>query len=141
EGRDEAAARDAAHELFARILQRGSLGAADPTRGRFRTYLLGALKHFLADQRKGERRQKRGGGATVESIDTSTEIEGEEVPREFEDAQATFSDAAFDRGWALTVMDRALKVVADEFAATGRREQFDQLKPWLAGDAPALSQS
>lgn len=62
EGRDEDAARELAQEFFARVLQHGDLGAADPSRGRFRSYLLGAVKHFLADHRKQPGRQKRGGG-------------------------------------------------------------------------------
>ena len=71
EGRDEDAARELTQEFFARVLAGGGFDEADPERGRFRSYLLGALKHFLADQRKREHRLKRGGGATPESLDAS----------------------------------------------------------------------
>ncbi len=139
EGRDDEAARELAQEFFARILQHGDLGAADPNRGRFRSYLLGAVKHFLADQRKREGRLKRGGGVAAESLDAPVTEDG--APVDLPDAGATVPDAWFDRQWALAVMERALNVVATEFAANGKATQFDQLKPWLAGEAPALSQA
>src|SRR5262245_48730563 len=73
EGRPEDAARELAHEFFAGVLKRGQLGAADRARGRFRSYLLGAVKHFLADQRKYARREKRGEGIAPESLDNSSD--------------------------------------------------------------------
>src|SRR5688572_26523494 len=62
-GRDDDAARDMAHEFFAAVLAGRSLRGADPARGRFRNYLLGAVKHFVADQRDRTLAEKRGGGA------------------------------------------------------------------------------
>src|SRR6185436_18156870 len=74
EGRNEDAARELTQEFFARVLGGGGFDSADPERGRFRSYLLGALKHFLGDQRKRESRLKRGGGVAAESLDrTSSE--------------------------------------------------------------------
>ncbi len=139
EGRDDEAARELAQEFFARILQRGDLGAADPERGRFRSYLLGAVKHFLADQRKHGDRAKRGGGAVPESLDSPV-IEGAPVP-EVADVSAVVPDAWFDREWALAVMDRALNAVEAEFKSAGKAEQFDRLQPWLVGETEALSQA
>lgn len=139
DGRDDEAARELAQEFFARILQRGDLGAADPSRGRFRSYLLGAVKHFLADQRKREGCQKRGGGVAAESLDAPVTADG--APPDLPDPGAAVPDAWFDRQWALAVMERALSAVAAEFAAHGKAAQFDLLKPWLAGEAPALSQA
>jgi len=139
EGRDEDAARELTQEFFARILQRGEVGAADPARGRFRSYLLGAVKHFLADQRKHEGREKRGSGAALESLD-SPAIEG--APSfDVADARAAVPDAWFDREWALAVMDRALNAVEAEFKSAGKAEQFNRLQPWLVGEAEALSQA
>ena len=141
EGRDEDAARELTQEFFARVLAGGGFDAADPERGRFRSYLLGALKHFLADQRKAEQRLKRGGGVMPESIDTvgggSDESSGVGVA----DPTILPRDADFDREWALTVMERALKQMQKEFAETGKAEQFDALKPWLMGESPSMSQS
>jgi RNA polymerase sigma-70 factor (ECF subfamily) len=138
EGRDEDAARELAQEFFARLLARGGIGGADPERGRFRSYLLGAVKHFLADHRNHERRAKRGGGATVESIDAQTETS---PALQVEDHASAPDDAVFDRAWALAVMDRALQALADEFAAENKAEQFAILKPRLAGDAETLPQA
>ena len=138
EGRDEDAARELTQEFFARILQRGDLGAADPERGRFRSYLLGAVKHFLSDQREHARREKRGGGITPESLDSGTDTS---PGFDAADPAAHPADEWFDREWALNVMARALELLAGEFQQAGRTEQFEALKPWLAGEAPSLSQA
>jgi RNA polymerase sigma-70 factor (ECF subfamily) len=139
EGRDEDTARELAQEFFARLLHRGELGAPDPARGRFRSYLLGAVKHFLADRRKHERREKRGAGLIPESLDAPAE-DGEpllQVP----DRRADMPDAWFDRAWALTVMDRALSALAAEFREAGKPDHFECLKPWLVGETDALAQA
>jgi RNA polymerase sigma-70 factor (ECF subfamily) len=138
EGRDEDVARELTQEFFARILGRGAMGAVDPARGRFRTYLLGALKHFLADHRDSQRRAKRGGGLPIESLDTQQDGE---APVEFPDPAAELRDTFFDREWALAVMDRALKAIGDEFLREGKSAHFEALKPWLVGDTPKLSQA
>lgn len=138
EGREEDAARELTQEFFSRLLARDGIGAADPQRGRFRSYLLGAVKHFLADQRDHERSAKRGGGTTPESLDA--EDAGSPALQVADGASAP-DDAIFDRAWALALMDRALQLLANEFAAEGKAEQFAVLKPWLAGDADTLPQS
>ena len=140
EGRDEDAARELAHDFFARVLAGSGFDGADPERGRFRSYLLGALKHFLADQRAHAQRLKRGGDVTPESLDASAGTDtspGLSVA----DPGAATRDAVFDREWALTVMDRALVALQKEFAEAGKAVQFETLKPWLMGDAPASSQA
>ena len=138
EGREEDAARELTQEFFARLLAGGGIGAADPQRGRFRSYLLGAVKHFLADQRDHEQRAKRGGGATPESLDAD---DGSSPALQIADGANAPNDAMFDRAWALAVMDRALTSLAAELAGEGKADQFAMLKPWLAGDADALPQS
>ncbi len=139
EGRDEDAARELTQEFFARILARGAFEEADPERGKFRSYLLGALKHFLADHRKHEQRLKRGGGVATESLDASPE--GEQEPIQVADASAPAPEAFFDREWALAVMARALEVLQKEFAVGGKADQFETLKPWLMGESAAMSQA
>jgi RNA polymerase sigma factor (sigma-70 family) len=139
EGRDEESARDLAQEFFMRLLQRGDVGGADRERGRFRSYLLGAVKHFLADQRKHARRVKRGAGAVHASLDAG---ETEDAPAmEVTDPGGPVMEIGFDREGALTVMERTLKAVEAEFSASAKGAQFEQLKPWLAGDASVLSQA
>lgn len=140
EGRDEDAARELTQEFFARILGDSGFDQADPERGRFRSYLLGALKHFLADQRKREQRLKRGGGVTAESLDASGSDDDAPAPQ-LADASAASPDAGFDREWALAVMARGLEVLQKEFAAAGKADQFETLKTWLMGEAPSMSQA
>jgi RNA polymerase sigma factor (sigma-70 family) len=138
EGRDEDLARDLAHDFFARVLQRGEV-TASPDRGRFRSYLLGAVKHFLADRRKHEGRAKRGGGVDAVSLEGVDDAEG--APREIADQALVVSDAWFDREWALAVLERALAALEREFGAAGKALQFERLKPWLVGETAALSQA
>ncbi len=140
EGREEDAARELAHDFFARVLAGGGFGGADPERGRFRSYLLGALKHFLADQRRHAFRLKRGSGQTPESLDASS---GGDTSPGFQvaDTVAAINESHFDREWALTVMDRAFSVLQQEFATAGKLEEFNTLKPWLVGDTATNSQA
>jgi RNA polymerase sigma-70 factor (ECF subfamily) len=138
EGREEDAARELTQEFFARLLAGGGFGAADPQRGRFRSYLLGAVKHFLANQRDHERRQKRGSGLAPESLDAET---GTQSALQVADHASTPDDTIFDREWALAVMARALQSLAAEFSGAGKSDQFLALKPWLVGDAAALPQA
>jgi len=140
EGRDEDAARELAHDFFARVLGGGGFEGADPERGRFRSYLLGALKHFLADERAHAQRLKRGGGIAPISLEATAGTDtspGLQVA----DPGAANRDALFDREWALTIMDRALAELQNEFATAGKFGQFEALKPWLIGDASAPSQA
>ncbi len=138
EGRDEDVARELTQEFVARLLAGGGFAGATPERGRFRSFLLGALKHFLADVREHRRAAKRGGGIAAESLSAPTDTSpGIDVPH----PPATLPDAEFDRQWAYAVMARALAAVGAEFETAGRAEQFAVLKPWLVGDASALSQA
>ncbi len=139
EGRNEDDSRELAQAFFARLLERGGVDQADPAKGRFRSYLLGALKHFLIEQRRNEGRQKRGGGVTIESIESA----GTDTSPGLQIAApaAAVPDACFDREWALAVMDRSLQTVQANFAKAGKGKQFDILKPWLIGETENLSQS
>ena len=138
EGREEDAARELTQEFFARLLSGGGFCAADPRRGRFRSYLLGAVKHFLANQRDYDQRQKRGGGIAPESLDAQTDTE---PMLQVADRANTPDDTLFDREWALAVMDRALQSLAAEFTGEEKSDQFTALKPWLVGDAATLPQA
>ena len=137
-GRTEDAAREMAHQFFARILERNGLDGADPQRGRFRSYLLGAVKNFLHADWEREERQKRGGGhehiALAPATDTSPGLDPA-------DSASTTPDMAFDRQWALTVLVRALKAVERGLADAGNTAEFEVLKPWLTGGASPQSQA
>jgi RNA polymerase sigma-70 factor (ECF subfamily) len=125
--RDAEAARELAHDFFAHLLAGGAIARAEPARGRFRSYLLGAVKHFLSHHREAWRRLKRGGG--VENISLN-ETEAYSVP----DVGVLSPDAAFDRQWALTVVAHALEALRHECVVEGRADFFEQVKPWLTGD-------
>jgi len=139
EGRNEDESREQAQAFFARLLARGGIENVDPDKGHFRSYLLGALKHFLAEQRRNEGRQKRGGGAVVESIEGG----GSETSPglQIRDMSAIVPDAYFDLEWALAVMDRGLATVEAAYRESGKEALFKVLKAWLIGDTENLSQA
>jgi len=129
--REGDAARELAQDFFANMLAGGAIVHAEQARGRFRSYLLGAVKHFLSHYREAGRRLKRGGG--VENISLNDTEAGE--ARSVADAGVLPPDAAFDRQWALTVVARALEALRGECVSEGRADFFEQVKPWLTGDA------
>lgn len=132
DGRSEDAARDMAHSFFESVLETG-VGTPDPQRGRFRSYLLGALKHFLSKQRDAALAVKRGGGAEHVPMDGETDTSpGLPLPGVLDDT------LVFDREWALALIGRALTVLENEHA--GKESLFAALKPWLDGGA-AVSQA
>ncbi|MCC7375018.1 MAG: sigma-70 family RNA polymerase sigma factor [Verrucomicrobiales bacterium] len=130
EGRSEEEARELAHAFFERLLQSQGIDGADPSRGRFRSYLLGALKHFLANRRAHEAREIRGGGAVHVPLDRMM-AEGESQACFEPAALPAPDDAVFDRAWALRVLERGLSEVEKEFVAAGTAHEFALLKPWL----------
>ncbi len=133
---NEDAARDLTQEFFARLLARQGFVTVDPQRGRFRSFLLGAVQHFLANMRDHNHRLKRGAGRPMQSIDPGTDTS---PGLQLADPQAPSPDREFDRKWALTVLSHALARLAEEHNAAGRSGQFDALKPWLTGDTETLS--
>jgi len=138
DARDEEAARDLTQEFFSRLLGRQGIHQVDPTRGRFRSFLLGAVKHFLADMRDRDARLKRGAGYIIETLQPETDTSaGLEMP----DPNAPSPDQVFDRKWALTLLERALVVLAEEHKSAGKSAQFEVLKMWLTGDNETIAQS
>jgi len=132
----EEAARDLTQEFFVRLLARAGLGQVDPKRGRFRFFLLGAVKHFLADVQDEQGRLKRGGGQAPISLDAGTDSSpGLEVA----DASLPSPELEFDREWAVTLLARALDRLGREQAEAGKGEHFPALKPWLTGDQQEVS--
>jgi RNA polymerase sigma-70 factor (ECF subfamily) len=135
---DEDAARDLTQEFFSRLLAGQGIDNVDPERGRFRSFLLGAVKHFLSDMHDHTRRLKRGAGQPLETIDAGTDTSpGLQLPA----ANIPGPDREFDRKWALTVLGRALAALAEEHASAGKSALFEALKPWLTGDTENLAQA
>jgi RNA polymerase sigma factor (sigma-70 family) len=121
-------AQDLTQAFFTDLLERNPT-QADPKRGKFRSYLLGALKHFLINDWHRARTQKRGGGQQIVEWD-SLEPEARYA---LEPAEQTDADALYDRRWALELLDRAMKRLRAEFAAKKDEATFDALKGTLSG--------
>lgn len=127
-------AEDLIQGFFADFLARDHVAQADRRKGRLRSYLLGALNHYLSDATGRERRQKRGGGRAVLSLDLASTEAG--YLREAVDDQTP--DQLYERRWALALLERVLDRLKAEHHAAGRGKLFDELKPLLLSvDAPA----
>lgn len=127
-------ARDLTHEFFAKLLEGRSLDHVDRTRGRFRSYLLGAVKHFLADQQDYDRALKRGGHPVTQSLSSSANESSDDHPHDrhdIVDPQGFPPDAYFDRHWALTVVQAAMDTLRSEAEASEELERFEVLQRWL----------
>lgn len=130
-GHPPADAQDLTQGFFFQLLQRNFLNAVDPRKGRFRSFLLASLKHYLSNERDRARAQKRGGGQAPISIDAQ-DAEGRYL---HEPADPMTPDKLYERRWALTVLDQALARLQKEYAASGRGAIFEQLKGELTGAA------
>jgi RNA polymerase sigma factor (sigma-70 family) len=126
-------AQDLTQAFFARLLEKKSLAAADPLRGRFRTFLLTSLQNFLASEWRRASAAKRGGGLEILSIDFPS---AEERYR-LDPSRDLSPEAAYERRWALGVLDTVLAAVRAEHERAGRLELFEALKDRLAGSGEA----
>jgi RNA polymerase sigma factor (sigma-70 family) len=126
-------AQDLTQEFFIRVLEGRYLDRANPEKGRFRAFLLTSLKFFVADEEDRNRAQKRGGGALL-----PLEFSSGEERYQREPAHDETPERIFERRWALSVLDRVVQKLRDEFARHGRPEHFERLKVFLLGhsDAP-----
>jgi DNA-directed RNA polymerase specialized sigma24 family protein len=129
--------RDVTQEFFARILEGAgqSLRGVDKTRGRFRSYLLGAVRHFLADWDDRNRALRRGSACQIYSLNGSNATEGADPAEAVGDARAFPSDAFFDRHWALAVVEAAIEILRAQAKEAGELARFEILKPWLMAPA------
>jgi RNA polymerase sigma-70 factor (ECF subfamily) len=135
QGRTPPDAQDLTQEFFARLLERRYLRLADRKRGRFRTFLLTSLKHFLINEWNKGNREKRGGGRQLISLD----VEKTETRYRAEPADERTPDKAFDRQWAMVLLDRVLEQLQSECVAAERGMVFDELKCFLTGEESASS--
>lgn len=133
-GHTQDAAEDYTQGFFTRLLEKDGLRLADPERGRFRSFLLSALKYFIANEEDKKRTLKRGGGRSILSLDL-TEAEGRYA---IQPASSSSPERAFDRSWALTILDRTLTQVQDECVRRGKAALFQQLKGYLTADQDTL---
>jgi DNA-directed RNA polymerase specialized sigma24 family protein len=132
QGRSACDAQDLTQAFFAFLFEGNVIGRAHPERGRFRSFLLVALKNFLADQRDRARAQKRGGGQEVLSLDARL---AEETYR-LEPVNTLTPEKLYERRWAITLLELAMNKLRAEQNATQAAAQFDLLAPFLFDDSP-----
>jgi RNA polymerase sigma-70 factor (ECF subfamily) len=123
-------AQDLTQEFFARLLEKDYLQAADPRRGKFRSFLLAAFKHFLAKEHKRAAAQKRGGDRRLLPLD----FQDGERRYHHEPADPITPETLYERRWALTLLEQALARLRQEFAGAGKGHLFEALKGTLSGD-------
>jgi DNA-directed RNA polymerase specialized sigma24 family protein len=132
-GHDDA--RDLTQQFFAKLLEGNSLKGVERTRGRFRTYLLGAVKHFLSDQIDRTLAEKRGSGQSPLSLEASPGLHRSErqehTPLDVADPHGFPPDAFFDRQWALAIVEKAMSVLEAESQDRGETKRFEVLRRWL----------
>jgi len=125
-------AQDLTQEFFMRILEGRYLDRADPKKGRFRSFLLTSLKFFVADEGDRERAHKRGGGVLVPLEFLSGEERYQREPADDETPERIF-----ERRWVLSMLDRVVERLRNEFVRHGRTEHFERLKMFLLGQSDA----
>jgi RNA polymerase sigma-70 factor (ECF subfamily) len=136
-GHAKADAEDLVQAFFARFLAKNYLEGLSAERGRFRAFLLAALKHFLANEWDKSQRQKRGGGAAHLSLDWQTADTKFQVAATAEPSP----DQAFDREWALALLGKVIERLQAECTAEGKAKVFEQLKVFLAAGKSETAQN
>ncbi len=126
-------AQDLTQEFFCRLLEKRWLDSADREKGRLRTFLIVTLKNFMANEWRRAAAKKRGGGHAPAQIDTAFA-----ESRFAADSTALAPDEAYDRQWALTLLDLTVNRLRNEFFAAGKLTDFDALKSSLLGGRGAL---
>jgi RNA polymerase sigma factor (sigma-70 family) len=122
-------AQDLTQGFFAQLLEHQSFACADPTRGRFRSFLLASLDHFLCHEWQKLRAQKRGGGQQILSLDLALA----EQRYDLEPADNSTPDKLFDKHWARALLEEVLNQLEAEFQQAGKTELFVALKQTLTG--------
>ena len=126
-------AEDLTQGFFAHLLEHEALATVDQAKGKFRSFLLASLRHFLAVERQQARAQKRGGGHASVPLDAPYA----EKRYALELADAASPDKVFERNWALALMEQVLDRLRAEQVVLDKRAQFDLLRDCLMGDPDA----
>jgi len=127
----EADAKDLAQHFFYTLIERNDFSGLNPSKGKFRTFLLTAFTHFLSNERDRAGAGKRGGGKIIVSFD---ELSPEETALQ-DPASETSAVTGFDRQWARSVVKQALDALRDEMNAAGKGHQFTVLKSFLVAES------
>ena len=130
QGNSPEESQDLTQEFFSQLLEKNCLAKADRDRGKFRTFLLQSLKNFLVNEWKRAGRLKRGGGVEFLPIDTN------EAEDRFaaEPANESNPDAAYEERWAVTLIERVLAALRQEYSAGDKARLFEELKGFIWGD-------
>ena len=128
-GNSAGEAEELTQSFFAELLDKSKLAKTDPSRGRFRTFLLTSLQNFLRNQNRQQRAIKRGGQQTILSIDYAAA----ESQYSIEPSHEQTPQKAFDRDWALALLNQVLNSLAQQYADAGKSELFEALKSHLVG--------
>lgn len=135
-------AQDLTQEFFGRLLASGSFGKVDPARGRFRSFLLASLKHFLANEWDKLRTLKRGGGFRIVPLEAEAERDetrfGVGTVVADPAGAAASPERAYDRQWALALLERVLERLRGEHVQAGKTALFEQLRSTLTADRGGL---
>ncbi len=129
-GYDPEDARDLTQAFFAKLLEKRNLRTADPTRGRFRTFLLSSMKNFLAGEWRKDHTLKRGGAVQILPLD----FDSAEESYGLEHSHELSPEAIYERRWALSLLERAMTDLQTQYAKAGNLELFDAFKGFLGGD-------
>jgi RNA polymerase sigma-70 factor (ECF subfamily) len=120
-------AEDLTQEFFAMLIEREALTRADASRGKLRSYLLNAVKHFLIDRHRRRSARKRGGGVPLLSIDAVSA----EKRLAFDPIEADTPESAFDRTWARALLDRVRDQLEDAYRRADKAQLFAALEPYV----------
>jgi RNA polymerase sigma-70 factor (ECF subfamily) len=133
QGHTHEPAQDLAQEFFARMLEKHYIQDVGPEKGKFRTFLMVCLKRFLANEWDRATAQKRGGGRAHLPID----FESAQSRYSLEPAHEMTAQKIFDRRWALTVLERTIAGLSEDFQRAGKQQHFDALNVYLLGESGA----
>ena len=128
-------AQDLVQAFFARLLEKRFLETADPQRGKFRSYLLSAFKHFVANEWRRENTVKRGGRAVI----TSIELELAEDAYRREPTDSLTPQDVYEKRWVLSLLENVFVQIRREYAGPEKKQLFDCIKGHLTGDAPGCT--
>jgi RNA polymerase sigma factor (sigma-70 family) len=128
-------AQDLTQAFFARLLEKNYLADVQREKGRFRSFLLASLKHFLANEWDREQALKRGGGKRLIALDEDSA----ESRYKLEPKDEVSADKIYERRWALTLLDQVLAKLRGEFERDGKLEQFETLKQYLSAGRTSVS--
>lgn len=127
-------AQDLTQAFVASLLERNAVERADPEKGRFRSFQLGSLNHFVSDEKRRERAQKRGGDCEILSIN----VDDAEDRYRLEPVDEVTAEAVFERRWALTVLDAAVDRVQAGYERSGKLPLFKALRGHLGADKSTI---